>query len=111
MGVFPTAKGTGDLHVAKLASFDVVAMDKRPTNFERSHADAQGATVVVTDSWRSLQDFDGLPGRGEAFEGVGLRVPAKNFFGGRVDSRLCDEIKLARHTWKAVSHARALSKR
>lgn len=97
VGVFPSAERAGNLEVAKLASFDVIAMHEGPANFEWAHTDAQDALVAVADSWRSLQDFDGLPGRGEAFEGVRLRMPAKNFFGGRVNSRLCGEIKLARH--------------
>jgi hypothetical protein len=97
MGVFPTAERAGDLDVAELASFDVIAMFEGPTNFEWTHLDAQCAAVAVTNSWRSLQDFDGLPRRGEAIEGVGLGVPSKNFFGGRVDSRLGDEMKLVRH--------------
>src|SRR5579862_1338039 len=97
MGVFPATEGARNLDVAKLASFDVIAMFERPANFERPHTDAQDATVAVTDSRRSLEDFNGLPGGRETLEGVGLRVPAKNFFSGRVDSRLCYEAKFVRH--------------
>jgi hypothetical protein len=82
-----------------------------PADFEGTYADAQYTLVAVTNSWRSLQDFDRLPGWREAFERVGLGMPAKNFFGGRVNTRSSYEMKLVGHTAKAVSHARASSRR
>jgi hypothetical protein len=97
MRVLPMAEGAGNLEVAELAPFDVVAMHEGPANFERSHANSQYATVAITDSGCSLQDFNGLPRRRKAFEGVGLRMPPKNFLGGRVDTRLRDEMKLVWH--------------
>lgn len=99
MSVFPTAKRARNLNIPELASFDVAAVFEYPTNSEWSKVNSEDAAIAVVDSRRGLQDFDGLPRWRQSFERDRFRVPAKEFFGGRVDSRLCDELKQAGHVY------------
>jgi hypothetical protein len=97
MRVFPTAKRARNLDVPELASFDVVAVFEHPANSKWSKMNAKDATIAVVDSWCPLHHFYRVPRWCQSFKRGWIRVPAKNFLGGRINSRLCDELKQVGH--------------
>jgi hypothetical protein len=100
MGMIPATKWAGDLHVAELAAFDVIAVLENPAHMKRPDAHAHGAAVSIPDSGSTLFDCKRLPGRREPLECAWLGVPAKNFFGWRFDPALGDKFSLMCHSFR-----------
>jgi len=97
MRVIPTAKWAGDLHIAELPTFNVIAVLENPADSKRPHAHTQHATIAIADPGRRLLHFHMLPGRREPLESAGFGVPAKDNFSRRFDPGLRGELDRMRH--------------
>ena len=92
MGMAPLRERPGDLHVAELAPGLVVAVHRLPAHPERPAPHREDEAPAVLDAALTLDDLDLLPGRREALERPGARVPGEDRLRRQVESAPVDEL-------------------